>query len=183
VLVEAVLHVVSAVASFPAARVWVAPPPAIAIVGYDAAAVIAALLLRRSVRGAIAVLAVASAAVLATTVPLPNGKLTITMLDVGQGDGIVVRTPRGHVLMMDTGGRLEHGGAPGGPSPAVRRPVVDRRRRLAFGVVTVRSAARRRQERRQRELNRHGAAVRGVPHALHRRCRLRDGAAATRARR
>ena len=33
--------------------------------------------------------------------------LRITVMDVGQGDGILVQTPRGHTLMIDTGGRLE----------------------------------------------------------------------------
>jgi competence protein ComEC len=33
--------------------------------------------------------------------------LRITFIDVGQGDGILVQTPRGHALMIDTGGRLE----------------------------------------------------------------------------
>ncbi len=34
-------------------------------------------------------------------------ELRITMLDVGQGDGIVVQTPHGHTIIIDTGGRLE----------------------------------------------------------------------------
>jgi competence protein ComEC len=116
--VDIILRVVSAVAALPGARVWVAPPPALAIVAYDAAAIAAAILLRRSVRAAVAIVACASIAVLVTTLRLPDGKLTITMLDVGQGDGIVVRTPRGHVILIDSGGRLERGPARDGRSPA-----------------------------------------------------------------
>ena len=33
--------------------------------------------------------------------------LRITMLDVGQGDGIVIETPGGHTVLIDSGGRLE----------------------------------------------------------------------------
>jgi len=116
--VDVILRVVSAVAALPGARVWVAPPPALAIAAYDAAAIAAAFVLRHSVRGAVVVIAIASVAVLATTLRLPDGKLTITMLDVGQGDGIVVRSPRGHVILIDSGGRLERGPSRDGRSPA-----------------------------------------------------------------
>jgi competence protein ComEC len=117
-VVDVILAVVGAVAALPGARVWVAPPPALAIVTYDAAAVLAAYVLRRSARGAIALIVIASIAVLATTLRLPDGRLTITMLDVGQGDAIVVRTPGGHTVLIDTGGRLERGAGADGRSPA-----------------------------------------------------------------
>lgn len=119
--VDAIVRVVSGVAALPGARVSVAPPPALAVVGYDAAALAAAWLIARRPdrpRLAAVVLALASAAVLLTALRPPNGKLTITMLDVGQGDGIVVRTPRGHTILIDSGGRLEHGPNVGGASPA-----------------------------------------------------------------
>jgi competence protein ComEC len=117
-VVDAVLWVVGAVAALPGARVWVAPPPALAIVAYDAVAVAAALALRRDARLAAALIALGSAGVLATTLRLPDGRLTITMLDVGQGDAIVVRTPRGHTILIDSGGRLERGPGADGRSPA-----------------------------------------------------------------
>jgi competence protein ComEC len=127
--VDLILRVVASVAALPGARVWVAPPPAYAIIGYDAAAIVAALLLRRSARIAVAVIACASLVVLATTLRLPDGKLTITMLDVGQGDGIVIRTPRGHVILIDSGGRLERGSTKDGRSPA---EIVGERVALAY---------------------------------------------------
>jgi competence protein ComEC len=117
-VVDVILAVVGTVAALPGARVWVAPPPALAIVAYDAAAIVAAFAVRRSARGAIALIVVASAGVLATTFRPPDGRLTITLLDVGQGDAIVVRTPRGHTVLIDTGGRLERGPGADGRSPA-----------------------------------------------------------------
>jgi competence protein ComEC len=116
--VAVILRVVEFVAALPGARLSVAPPPAAAIVAYDAAAIIAGMLLRRTPRGAAALLIAASLAVLITTLRPPDGRLTITMLDVGQGDGIVIRTPRGHTILIDSGGRLERGGGDGGESPA-----------------------------------------------------------------
>ncbi|HEY4439847.1 MAG TPA: DNA internalization-related competence protein ComEC/Rec2 [Candidatus Elarobacter sp.] len=118
-VVGAIVRVVEAVASLPGARVSVAPPPMLAIVGYDVAAIVAAAQLRARPRVAAAILVCASIAVLGATLRLPDGRLTITMLDVGQGDGIVVRTPAGHTILIDTGGRLERGaGIEGGQSPA-----------------------------------------------------------------
>ncbi len=116
--VDAILRVVASVAALPGARVWVAPPPALAIVAYDAVALAAATLLTPRPRTAVLALVLASAGVLASTLRLPDGKLTITMLDVGQGDAIVVRTPRGRVVLIDSGGRLERGPVRGGRSPA-----------------------------------------------------------------
>jgi competence protein ComEC len=116
--VDIMLRVVTAVAALPGARVWVAPPPAIAIVAYDVAAVIAAFVLRQNLRITVALLILAGAGVLATTLRFPDGRLTVTMLDVGQGDAIVLRTPRGHTILIDSGGRLERGPGADGRSPA-----------------------------------------------------------------
>lgn len=55
---------------------------------------------------AVAILAGASACVYASTC-FTSHELRITMLDVGQGDGIVIETPHGHTILIDTGGRLE----------------------------------------------------------------------------
>ncbi|MBV8748556.1 MAG: ComEC/Rec2 family competence protein, partial [Candidatus Eremiobacteraeota bacterium] len=127
--VGAILHVVGAIAGLPGAHVRVAPPPAAAIIAYDIVAGLAAWVLsrherlaahapRRNVFLAVGMLVLASVGVLLTTPRLPDGRLTITMLDVGQGDAIVVRTPRGHTILIDTGGRLERGPGAEGRSPA-----------------------------------------------------------------
>ena len=57
-------------------------------------------------RCAIILLIIASVTVYASTCCYPR-ELRITMLDVGQGDGIVIETPHGHTILIDTGGRLE----------------------------------------------------------------------------
>lgn len=44
--------------------------------------------------------------------------LRITFIDVGQGDAILVQTPRGHAFMIDTGGRLERSESGDGASIA-----------------------------------------------------------------
>ena len=71
--VDAILRVVGAVAALPGARVWVAPPPALAIVAYDLAALLAAWLLSRRPRIAVALLLAASAGVLARRCGCPTG--------------------------------------------------------------------------------------------------------------
>jgi competence protein ComEC len=38
-----------------------------------------------------------------------DGRLRITVLDVGQADAIVIQTPLDHTLLVDAGGRLERG--------------------------------------------------------------------------
>jgi competence protein ComEC len=105
--------IVRAIAALPGARASLATPPVASIVAYDALAVAAALLLRRS-RPRLAVAALAAAfACVALPLALPQrGGLTITQLDVGQGDAAVVRTPSGRTILIDTGGELEHGDGP-----------------------------------------------------------------------
>lgn len=66
---------------------------------------------------AFAIVALACALVLWPPRPARND-LRITFIDVGQGDGILIQTPRGHAIMIDTGGRLERGETSDGASVA-----------------------------------------------------------------
>lgn len=51
---------------------------------------------------------------------LATHRFRVTVLDVGQGDGIVVETPNGHTLLIDTGGRLELHARDSAESPSER---------------------------------------------------------------
>lgn len=53
-------------------------------------------------------LALAVVLIWATAVSLPDGRLRIYALDVGQGDALLIRSPQGHVVVID-----------GGPDPVV----------------------------------------------------------------
>jgi competence protein ComEC len=66
---------------------------------------------------AFAIVAAACALVLWPPRPARND-LRMTFIDVGQGDAILVQTPRGHALMIDTGGKLERGPSEDGASAA-----------------------------------------------------------------
>ncbi len=103
------LSVVQTIGALPGAAIPMTPAPPWCIASYDAALVCAPLLWRRGA----ATLAVAALALATAFVLLPprgiDHRLSITVLDVGQADAIVVETPRGHALLVDAGGRLEHG--------------------------------------------------------------------------
>jgi len=114
------LGVVQTVSGLPYAALPMTPAPAWCIALYDAALLAAPALWRRNAR----TVAVA-ALVLATSYVLwppraADGRLRVTVLDVGQADAIVIQTPRGHALLVDAGGRLERGGMPGNDSVAER---------------------------------------------------------------
>jgi competence protein ComEC len=123
VLLVALRLVVRAFAALPGAIVYLPPPPSLAV----AVAALALLLLPR-VRGAAATLGVAALAVAAASATLaaarPDGLARIVVLDVGQGEAILVQAPDGSALLVDTGG--------GGPGRGDRgeRTVVPVLRRL-----------------------------------------------------
>ncbi len=49
----------------------------------------------------------AVALVLGLPAPAPNGRLQLTVLDVGQGDCLAVRSPLGRTMLVDTGGSFD----------------------------------------------------------------------------
>lgn len=103
------LGVVRALGTLPTATLPATPAPPWCIALYDAALVTAPALVRRGVPAAAAIaLAICGLFVIAPPRPY-DSRLRITMLDVGQADGIVVHTPAGHDLLIDAGGRLERG--------------------------------------------------------------------------
>jgi competence protein ComEC len=121
--------VVRAFAALPGATVYVPPPPALAA----AAAGFALLLLPwgRRCAAALGVVTLGLGAALATIATArPDGLARILVLDVGQGEAILVRAPDGQALLVDTGG--------GGPGRGDRgeRVVVPLLRRLGLRGLT-----------------------------------------------
>jgi competence protein ComEC len=112
-------------AALPGAIVYVAPPPVAAV-----AAIGLALLLVPWVRGRWAtaglVTLVGGATMLTIWAAWPEGLLRLVILDVGQGEAILVQAPEGAALLVDTGG--------GGPGRGDRgeRVVVPVLRRLGI---------------------------------------------------
>ena len=108
--------IVRAAAAVPGAIIHLPAPPWTAVVAYAMALGVGLLAWRHRTRGrsagvagliAMALALVAAALEVWPIVRPPDGRLRITILDVGQGDAIVVETPDGHAAVLDAG--------PGGP--------------------------------------------------------------------
>ena len=104
-----IVSVVHTIASLPRAAVYITPPRAWMILAYDAALILALCFGKRTSR------TLASAVLLLAVLPIvapqtdARANLRITVLDVGQADGIVIQTPAGYTILVDAGGRLERG--------------------------------------------------------------------------
>ncbi len=106
-LIAWTLGAVRVIGSLPGASVPMTPPPAWCVAAYDVTLLSAPMLARRGAQTlAAAALIVASGLVLWPPRDAP-ARLTVTVLDVGQADAIVVQTPLGHTILVDAGGRLE----------------------------------------------------------------------------
>ncbi|HEX3369607.1 MAG TPA: ComEC/Rec2 family competence protein, partial [Candidatus Cybelea sp.] len=103
------LGVVQTVAGIPHSVLAMTPAPAWCIAFYDAALLAAPALWSRGARTPAAAALVLAAGFVLWPPQTFDGRLRITVLDVGQADGIVIQTPRGHALLVDAGGRLERG--------------------------------------------------------------------------
>jgi competence protein ComEC len=108
-LVAWTVGVVQTLSALPQAAIVMTPAPAWCIAAYDTAIVAAPSLWQRGAP----TLALAGVLLATGFVLWPpradDGRLRVTVLDVGQADAIVVHTPRGHTLLVDAGGRLERG--------------------------------------------------------------------------
>jgi competence protein ComEC len=92
---------------------WRVPSPAVAVSAAYYACLIAAWLLRKWVAPAVAagmllIWIVVAPPTLARH--LGDGSLRLTLMDVGQGDAMLITLPSGKTLMVDTGGASLHGG-------------------------------------------------------------------------
>ncbi|MBV8531884.1 MAG: ComEC/Rec2 family competence protein, partial [Candidatus Eremiobacteraeota bacterium] len=103
------LGAVRTFSSLPHAVVVASPAPAWCIALYDAALLLAPLLWQRGARVLGLAAIIVAAGLVVWPPPSPDGRLRITVLDVGQADAIVVQTPGGRALLVDAGGRLERG--------------------------------------------------------------------------
>ncbi len=108
-LVEGVIRIAMVVAETPGLA-WRRPTPGLACVAaYYGALVAAPLLIRAGVRRTLALAPLVCAAAL-VVLPIDTrerpGGLRITVFDVGQGESILIETPRGDRLLIDAGGSL-----------------------------------------------------------------------------
>lgn len=103
VLLLALRLLVRAFAAVPGAMIPVPAPPALALAA--AAGALVAAPLARGRRGRALALALGAAAVLLTAWSArPDGWVHLWVLDVGQGEALLVRGPDGRALLVDTGG-------------------------------------------------------------------------------
>jgi competence protein ComEC len=100
---------ISTFASLPHAAIPMSPPPPWTIALYDGTVAGAVWCWRRGGRTfALASVLIAIGIVAAPPIAADD-RLRITVLDVGQADGIVIQTPAGHTMLVDAGGKLERG--------------------------------------------------------------------------
>ena len=103
-------RIITTLAAFPFAQIFVAPPKLPVIIGYYAGLVLLIEVLRRGrlpkinrFRAAVIALAMVSVFLWNIIFSGPAGGLTITVLDVGQGDAIIIETPSKKRVLVDGG--------------------------------------------------------------------------------
>lgn len=109
-LLDWIVACVRGIGDLPGAAIVATPPPPWAIAAYDVSLACAVLAIERRTRLRYALLPLAAASALCLWPPRVDSRdLTITAIDVGQADAILIRTPAGHAFLVDAGGRLERG--------------------------------------------------------------------------
>lgn len=119
--IVAAVHTIS---TLPASTVALTPAPPWAIAVYDGALVAAAWCWKRAGRTLACALLFLGTTLVLTPPRAVDHRLRITVLDVGQADGIVIQTPLGHTILVDAGGRLERGAGGGSSAEAAGERVV-----------------------------------------------------------
>lgn len=119
--IVAVVHTLS---TLPNASLAIDPPPPWTIAAYDLFLVGAALCWKRQARTLALALLFTGITLVATPPRSVDHRLRITVLDVGQADGIVIQTPLGHTILVDAGGRLERGTDGGSSAEAIGERIV-----------------------------------------------------------
>ncbi|MFN2449627.1 MAG: DNA internalization-related competence protein ComEC/Rec2 [Candidatus Baltobacteraceae bacterium] len=116
-LMQWIVSAIGTIAALPHAALALTPPSLSAVAAYDAALAFAVYAWKRKGR-TVGLCAVLLAALWICTPPERTDHLLhVDVLDVGQADAIVIRTPLGHTILVDAGGRLERG-APANESAA-----------------------------------------------------------------
>jgi competence protein ComEC len=100
---------VHTLASLPGASIAAMPPPPWTIAAYDCLLIAAISLWKSSERKCAPGLLALGILLVAWPPRTVDHRLRVTVLDVGQADAIVIRTPHNHTLLVDAGGRLEQG--------------------------------------------------------------------------
>lgn len=119
-----IVSIVQTLASLPGSSIAAMPPPAWTIVAYDGLLVAAVVLWKRGARTLAPAIFLFGVFLVAWPPRPDDHRLRITVLDVGQADAIVIRTPRNHTLLVDAGGRLERGQGNGSTAEAVGERIV-----------------------------------------------------------
>lgn len=111
-LLGALELVAAAGAAVPGASVSVAPTRTVALLATAASvALLVACIVRTPGRPLLVALALLAAASWSPTLGGGSGELELHVLDVGQGDAVLVRTPRGRWILFDAGGAWRGGDA------------------------------------------------------------------------
>jgi competence protein ComEC len=102
---HALLRSADVVRAWPWLDLRVPTPPAWSVALYGVGVALA--ILGRGARGALA--ALAGAVGMLSAGPSSDGRLHVTVIDVGQGDAILLRSPSGRAVLVDAGGSYDGG--------------------------------------------------------------------------